>query len=378
MDYSVLMGLGRGLENFGQSWGQSIQERQRREEAERLRREERERSDRAMDNLLSQFALQQGLEDADQMQARASGLEAASMATSVMPGLAGRAFDPLSQLAKQTQDDMARGRRVSLTDSQGRTRNYVQPFSRSAEGRTEMERTRLAGERSKTVERLRAAGFDDAQSELLADAGSSEIAQALLDRLKPQTPRTQFDPESGKIIDLNTGTSKPVQGVAPRPKPAPGVETANQRAFQRESGLAGEYQRNPVIQDAYGIANAASQIQALARDVQNPQGDLDIIYQVVKLRDPGSVVREGEIDLQRAARSVGTQIETLWKKAKSGRMLTPQERQQIVGLVGVKLDAVRQRVAPIQADFGARSRKWGADSSFVAPDPLAGARGNPY
>lgn len=387
MDYSVLMGLGRGLESFGQSWGQSIQERQRREEAERLRKEERERSDRAMDNLLSQFALQQGLEDADQMQARASGLEAASMATSVMPGLAGRAFDPLSQLAKQTQDDMARGRRVSLTDSQGRTRNYVQPFSRSAEGRTEMDRTRLAGERAKTVERLRAAGFEGAQAELLADAGSSEIAQALLERLKPTgLSRSQvMDLGTRSVVDiLQDGTRRKVRDMTPEEirheTATPGDATASQRTFQRESSLSGEYQRNPVIQDAYGIANAAAQIEAAARDVRNPQGDLDIIYNVVKLRDPGSVVREGEIDLQRAARSIGTQITTAWQKAKSGRMLTPQEREQIVALTGVKLDAARQRVAPVQADFGARARRWGADSSFVAPDPLAGAKrsGNPY
>lgn len=363
------MGIGRGLETLGAGGLQLILNKQQRDAEKR----EEEKRNRAFDNLLNQFVYSQGLEDADAAQNTARDLSFQAGEANRGP-LAEVLGDPLTQMARSAQQEYQRGQRVTLTDSQGKSRNYYKPYSRTEEGRAEGARTLKATERSKTVERLRAAGFEGEQAELLADAGPSEIAQALLERLKPQTPRTQFDPDSGRIIDLNTGTSQPVQGVAPRPRQNPGAETASQRAFQRESGLASDYQKNPVIQDAYAIANAASQIQALAQGVQNPQGDLDIIYQVVKLRDPGSVVREGEIDLQRAARSLGTQVATLYQKAKSGRMLTPQEREQIVGLVGVKLDAVRQRVAPIQADFGARSRKWGADSAFVAPDPLAGAR----
>lgn len=438
MDYSTLMGLGRGLENFGASWGQSITERQRRE-AEKAERAQR---DRAFDNLLSQFALSNNLEEdtgeRDQLISQsvtesfnagrapsaelgmvtppapapvyrdsypANIRESAGFDEPIAPLSQGGTVTPLSALTAEPLTQMAndaqqrlqsfdtspqtsgfrdpRSRRVTLTDSQGRVRTYIQPYERTTEGRAETERTRVAGERTTTVERLVAAGYDKAQAELLADAGPAKIAEAILESVNPTSQRLQFDPETARVIDLETGTSKPVQGVRPRPRPTGGTssDTANQRTFQRESSLAAEYQRNPIVQDAYAQANAAIQIQALARNVDNPQGDLDIIYQVVKLRDPGSVVREGEIDLQRAARSLGTQIATLWNKAKSGRMLTAQERAQIVALVDTKLDAVQQRVSPVMRDFGARSREWGADSSFVAPNPLAGARGastNPY
>jgi hypothetical protein len=145
------------------------------------------------------------------------------------------------------------------------------------------------------------------------------------------------------------------------------------KQLQREKSLRDEYMADPHVKNAYGVAGAAAQIRAAAEHVDNPQGDLDIIYSVVKIRDPNSVVREGEIDLQKAARSLGTQVAAAWQKAKSGRMLTAAERASIVALVGVKEDALRDQIAPTQAEFGRQARQYGADSSFVAPSPFHGS-----
>lgn len=101
-----------------------------------------------------------------------------------------------------------------------------------------------------------------------------------------------------------------------------------------------------------------------------------MIYKLVKFFDPNSAVREGEIDLTRAARSLGTQVTGAWKKAKGGNLLTPQERANILSMLDRRVAGMRAQVEPIQADFGRRARQFGADSAYIAPDPFRGSSGS--
>ena len=232
-----------------------------------------------------------------------------------------------------------------------------------------------------------------------AQLAQTQKETSLLGVPKETVPRRQV--VDGQIVDLDAAAATPIQGFQGkrepeykevperggiavyedgkfktwkvRPTDERGSDANLTRTLQRESKLRDDYQTDPTVKNAYGLANAAAQIRAAAGSVDNPQGDLDIIYSVVKIRDPNSVVREGEIDLQRAARSLGTQVATAWQKAKSGRMLTPQERAQIVALVDVKVNAARGQIAPIQKTFGEQARRFGADSSYVAPSPFGGA-----
>lgn len=203
-------------------------------------------------------------------------------------------------------------------------------------------------------------------------AAELDLARGLQGARQTQD-RYEEKPERGGVAIYKNGEFQKWKVTPPSER---GSDAGLTRTLSRESKLRDDYQSDPVVKNAYGVANAAAQIRAAAQNVNNPQGDLDIIYQVVKIRDPNSVVREGEIDLQRAARSLGTQVSLAWEKAKSGRMLSPDERRQIVELVGVKEGAMRQQIAPIQKTFGAASRKFGADSAFVAPDPFSGSGGS--
>lgn len=63
-------------------------------------------------------------------------------------------------------------------------------------------------------------------------------------------------------------------------------------------------------------------------------GDLTIIYSYVKALDPNSVVREGEINLTKAAESVTGNVIRAWKRAKEGAVMSPKLRQQMVTEVG--------------------------------------------
>lgn len=228
----------------------------------------------------------------------------------------------------------------------------------------------------------------------------------------PKPPRTQV--VDGMLVDMHSGVARPIQGMpqvggqaGPQGTPAkpyeernegggvaiyengrfkswkirPPVErepnpavtaAADQRTFAREQSLAGDFRQEPIIKDAYGIDGAVTTIRGA---LQNPsgQGDIAAIYALVKLYDPGSVVKEGEIQLAQSAASLPEQVQRLVGGWNTGRRLTPQMRAQI-GAIADNLVKERQlQVNPVLARYGQQARRWGADSAFVAPNPLANA-----
>lgn len=150
----------------------------------------------------------------------------------------------------------------------------------------------------------------------------------------------------------------------------------DQRMFQREQSLQSDYKNNAVVKNAYGTAASIAQLQAGLKG-NSGMDDLALIYGTVKLFDPGSVVKEGEIKLTRSAQSLPGRLSLLVSNVNSGKLLTPEQRKQIETLLANQVDASRSSIAPIQQDYGERSHRWGADSSFVAPDPFrtSGAEG---
>lgn len=145
-----------------------------------------------------------------------------------------------------------------------------------------------------------------------------------------------------------------------------------QREYQRVQGLRDDYANNPTIKRAADYASAYQGIVAAAAE-SNPQSNLAMMYEAVKMRDPNAV-REGELALQRNARSVPGWMYGYWEKAAKGNVLTPVERQQIVEWARQKIVEQDKVVRPIQSEFGAAARRFGvqADSSFIAPSPFRG------
>ena len=60
-------------------------------------------------------------------------------------------------------------------------------------------------------------------------------------------------------------------------------------------------------------------------------GDLSLLYSYIKALDPNSVVREGEINISKATASVPENILTAYKRAKEGKLLSDQQRQEYKG-----------------------------------------------
>lgn len=107
-------------------------------------------------------------------------------------------------------------------------------------------------------------------------------------------------------------------------------------------------------------------INSARKAPDNGYGDMDLIYAVGKILDPGSVVREGELALTIAAgsplqRILGT---TRFSLEKGGR-LTHKARQQIVGMLEGRVGALEGAFNQERERFSRYAQENGWDPSQV-------------
>lgn len=230
------------------------------------------------------------------------------------------------------------------------------------------------------------------------------INDQIRERSEPKVTPPIYDRERAVLIDPTAATSRPIAGIGPdtvgqyeeRPEnggvaiyengkfktwklrppqerdPSPMLAvTKEQQRFQREQGLADDFRQEQDIKDAKGIAGAVTTIRG-ALNNPTPQGDLAAIYALVKLYDPGSVVREGEISLTQSAASLPEQARRLFEGWQSGKKLTPQMRADLASVADSIVAQRQLQINPTLARYGEKARRWGADSTAVAPNPLEG------
>lgn len=261
-------------------------------------------------------------------------------------------------------------------------RSSAQPLGELRERRT----ARAEAARKRTLEdAIRQQQAEDREYELARRPMLDELLKAQVgeinrrntaDVAKPPTPQKLYDPERGVVVDELTSTATPVQGLPPKPardlSPAQqGVK--EQREFQRSQSLGHDYKQNPTVKGAYSVAQVVSGLKAgLSGDT--PMDDLSVIYETVKLFDPNSVVREGEIKLFQSAASLPLQLRLMVDRWNSGKLLTPGMRAHIAMLLDRKMGESQRAIAPVQSEFGQQARRYGveADSAFIAPDPFKG------
>jgi hypothetical protein len=115
---------------------------------------------------------------------------------------------------------------------------------------------------------------------------------------------------------------KPIANVAPTPPQAdPKVQ------FAQADKLRDEF--NNQSKEFVGVANSYQRILDSAAD-PSPAGDLSLIFNYMKVLDPGSTVREGEFAQAANAGSVPTQIIAQYNKVLNGERLAPEQRKDFV------------------------------------------------
>ena len=129
-----------------------------------------------------------------------------------------------------------------------------------------------------------------------------------------------------------------------------------QKGFENESNLKKMFSNEPIYKDYADMQSAYKQVQSSLKQ-ENPIGDVAAATKIMKLLDPGSVVRESELGISMAATGKMDRLQNYVQNWTSGTKLTPTQRQDFQNLANELYAAAGQTYNQKRneyADFGAK------------------------
>lgn len=152
---------------------------------------------------------------------------------------------------------------------------------------------------------------------------------------------------------------------------AKGVIPADKRP-EAESKLRKEYNDNTkVFQE---VASAYNRLQA---SEPTAAGDLALIFQFMKMLDPGSVVREGEFANAQNAAGIPTRIQNIYNKLLSGERLSADQRGQFTSQAGKLYEAEKRKADAVRSGITRIGQGMGLNTENLFYDQPAAAPGQP-
>lgn len=171
---------------------------------------------------------------------------------------------------------------------------------------------------------------------------------------------------------VNTALLGAKQQVAKAGASSVNVNTG-QKGFENELKLRGDFRGEPVYKAHQEMQSAYSQIQQSLKQA-TPAGDLAGATKIMKLLDPGSVVRESELGMAMAATGLLDRVQNYAQNIISGNKLTPKQRGEFQkladALYGESVKAYNSKRSEYQklgGEYGLNAdRAVGAPASMAA------------
>lgn len=118
------------------------------------------------------------------------------------------------------------------------------------------------------------------------------------------------------------------QQIAPKTTVTVPVDmTGGQKGFENEMKLGGAFKDEPIYKDFNDMKTAYGQVNT-ALSQGTPIGDVAGATKMMKLLDPGSVVRETELGIAMAASGRMDRLQNYFNNWASGQKLTPTQRDE--------------------------------------------------
>ena len=122
------------------------------------------------------------------------------------------------------------------------------------------------------------------------------------------------------------------QQIAPKTNVTVPVDmTGGQKGFENEMSLAKAFKAEPIYKDYSDMKSAFGQVVS-SLSQGTPIGDVAGATKVMKLLDPGSVVRESELGIAMAASGRMDRLNNYFSNMMSGQKLTPTQREDFKAL----------------------------------------------
>ena len=107
--------------------------------------------------------------------------------------------------------------------------------------------------------------------------------------------------------------------------------TGGQKGFENEMALAKAFKQEPIYKDYSDMQSAFGQVVS-SLSQGTPIGDVAGATKVMKLLDPGSVVRESELGIAMAASGRMDRLNNYFNNMMTGQKLTPTQREDFKAL----------------------------------------------
>lgn len=137
--------------------------------------------------------------------------------------------------------------------------------------------------------------------------------------------------------------------------------------IEEETALRKEYTGRADVKDFRKQADAFTRIRASA-DNPDAAGDLALIFNYMKLLDPGSVVREGEFATAQNAAGIPERTRNVWNRLQNGERLSEAQRNEFVARAGTIYEAARRQNESTETQYRDIARDYGVNPSRAVPD----------
>lgn len=120
----------------------------------------------------------------------------------------------------------------------------------------------------------------------------------------------------------------------------------------------------PTTKATQEVSAAYNKIQSAAKN-PSPAGDMALIFNYMKMLDPGSTVREGEYATAQQATNVPNQVLNAYNRVISGQKLNPDQRKDFLGRSGGMYKAQMDVQKKVDSSFAQLAQDAGVDPSKV-------------
>lgn len=163
--------------------------------------------------------------------------------------------------------------------------------------------------------------------------------------------------ETREQLEIDKLKPKPVGvGGAAAPKPA--------LSFKDQLTIEGKF-RDDFVRDMKPITEQEFSFKRLNASQDNAAGDLALVFNYMKLLDPGSAVKETEFANAQNAASVDERTRNIYNKLKTGEFLSVEQRKQFRAQAAELFKPYKEKGDQIRTAYKAEAKRNGIDPSAI-------------
>lgn len=215
---------------------------------------------------------------------------------------------------------------------------------------------------NKTVEWLKSQNRDDL-AQLVKDNPSmakTAIEQVVKGTVGTETIQTRQ--QTAKLLGFEPGSEgykRIISGGQP--------SDIQKEKLDKAGSIRGEFNATPAVKDFSLQSQAYGRIVSSATD-PSAAGDLALIFNYMKILDPGSTVREGEFATAQNAAGVDGQVRSLFNRLVNGERLNPDQRADFVDRAGRLYNSAEKQYSQTESFYKKVGQNAGLDTSLLLPN----------